>query len=277
MAKFLDEKGVVDFDPENFEDSEEGLAVMVESKVKTEVEKWKKSLGDQTLALVDYLENGGKIEKFFEFAVTDNYAEISDDKLEDDLKLQQRIVKDLLKKEGYTDEEVEEELQEYEDSGILLNKAKRAKNKLVTLVAKEKEAAILEQRKEREAETLAHQQWLKELKSDLEKREEIAGFKIEKKQKDDFYAYITAFDRKTGKTAFMKDADADPEAQLKMAWLFYNKFDFSKVKQQAKKEVSSKLRDSLSRMKTEGKGFKSAVRTNHTQEEGSFSLFSKSL
>lgn len=287
FAKILDEKGVIDLDIENFEDSEDGLIKAVETTVEKRINDYKASLGERALQLVEYIENGGKLERFVEIAAQKDYSDVTEDELKENVQLQKMVITDQLKAEKYSEEEIEQELADYEDAGILFSKSKRALNRVTAIRAEQTQQEVEAQKEFAKQQQLHYQKWLSDLEADITSREEIAGFKVPEKQKKDFFKYITEPVRVkvkdangkevwANKTRMMIDSEKDKDAQLKMAWLYYNNFDFSKVEKQAVKQVASKLKDQLSRNKDEGKNLTTAKRTRAPEDvTGDFSLFKK--
>ena len=247
FAKFLDENGIADYDEENFEDSEAGLLAMVNKSVEKGVKAYKESIPDEAKKFLEYLEAGGDPKQYVENSQSiPNYRGLSDDMLSKE-SVQKALVTDWMRLQGYSDEEIGETLEDYEESGILEKQAKRIHPKLVGK-QKEYEDNILNTQKEQHQKQIeAHKEYIESIKKSIDNAEDIAGIPITKKAKDEFFKYVTE-SNKEGKTKLLQDIEADPDAQLKMAWFMYNKFDFSKIETKAKTKVSSKLRDNLSNL-----------------------------
>jgi tRNA U34 5-carboxymethylaminomethyl modifying enzyme MnmG/GidA len=74
------------------------------------------------------------------------------------------------------------------------------------------------------------------------------------------------------------DSEKDKDSQLKMAWLYYNNFDFSKIEKKARTKAASSLRANLERASgVSTKKLKSKTRTRATGDDIDFSLFEKAL
>ena len=91
-----------------------------------------------------------------------------------------------------------------------------------------------------------NQKILTDLKEKIDGAEEIGGFTLTKKTKNDFYKYITEVDPKTGKTGLMADS-TDPKQQLLMSYLYYNKFDINKLDKKSKTKAAKSLEEKLGR------------------------------
>lgn len=261
IAAEFSNKGLLAEMGEDFEDSEEGFAALIDKTVEEKVKAYKDSLPEVAKNFIDFVQAGGDPQHYVDSRTSIDYNRISAEKLADNIAAQKEIVYNLLVKEGYEPDEISEEIADYEDGGVLANKAKRALGKLQRYQAKEQSEMIERQKQEAEAQREQYNQFLDDLKKDIDTRDDIAGFEFSnKKQRNDFYNYITKVDRKSGKTQLQLDNEADPEAQLKMAWLYFNKFNFSKVEKKAKTKATSDLKaklqkatDSTSKLKSKRK------------------------
>ena len=183
-----------------------------------------------------------------------------------------------MRREGYSNEEILEDVKDFTEGGLIAKKANRALAKLKQLQVKERAKLLADQEKASEEKEKEYNNFLTSLKDDIETREEIAGFPISKKVKKDFYDYITKVDRKTGKTRLVSYSEADEDSQIKMAWLYYNKFDFSQVEKKARTKATSSLRANLERAgNVSTKKLKSKTRTKATNTDIDFSLFANAL
>lgn len=247
FAKFLDENGVADFDEEEFEDSEEGLVKMIDKTVEKGINAYKESIPDEAKKFLEYLEAGGDPKQYVENSQSiPNYRGLSENQLSKE-SVQKALVTDWMRLQGYSEEEIGETLEDYEESGILEKQAKRIHPKLVGKQKEYEDGILHNQKLAKERQIKEYEEYVEGIKKTIDSAEDIAGIPISKKVKDDFFKYVTD-SNKEGKTKLLQDIEADPEAQLKMAWFMYNKFDFSKIEKKAKTSVSSKLRDNLSNL-----------------------------
>lgn len=247
FARFLDENGIADYDEENFEDSEAGLLAMVDKSVEKGVKAYKDNIPEDAKKFLEYLEAGGDPKQYVENSQSiPDYKGLSDDMLTKE-SVQKALVTDWMRLQGYSEEEISESLQDYEESGILEKQAKRIHPKLVGKQKEYEDNILNTQKEEHQKQIEAHKEYIEGIKKSIDTAEDIAGIPITKKAKDEFFKYVTE-SNKEGKTKLLQDIEADPDAQLKMAWFMYNKFDFSKIETKAKTKVSSKLRDNLSNL-----------------------------
>ena len=280
IATEFSTKGLLADVGEDFEDSEEGFAALIDKTVDEKVKEYKESLPEVAKNFIDFVQAGGDPQHYVDSRTTIDYNRISTDKLADNAAAQKEIVYNLLVKEGYEPDEISEEIADYEDGGLLANKAKRALGKLQKFQAQEQSQMIEKQKQEADAQKEQYNTFLSDLKQDIDTRDDIAGFEFSnKKQRNEFYNYITKVDRKSGKTQLQTDNEADSEAQLKMAWLYFNKFNFSKVEKKAKTKATSDLKAKLQKATDSTSKLKSKRKTSSPDDamNESFSGFKRIL
>tara|TARA_R110001592_G_scaffold5517_3_gene30374 strand:- start:44619 stop:45785 length:1167 start_codon:yes stop_codon:yes gene_type:complete len=278
LAKHLREEGVVEFDDEEFEDSEEGLVNVVKNQIKKGVDDYKEGLDPLAKQFLEYIEDGGDPQHFTKAYSTVDFSRITPENLKSRKELQKQLVAELMRKQGYEHGEILEEIQDLVSANVIAKRAARSLKKLQGIQNKDR-ADLLKQQKDANLKKEEEQSsFLSNLRNDIDGRENIAGFPISKKQKKAFYEYITKTDRKTGKTKLIADSENDKDSQLKMAWLYFNDFDFSKVEKKARTKATSNLRASLERAgNVSSRKLKSKTRTKSSGDDLDFSLFQKAL
>lgn len=277
IANFLKDEGIVDFEEEDFEDSEEGFQKIIQNEISKGIEKYKQDLDPLAQEFIEYVDKGGDPQKFVKATSDVDFSKIDVKMISGKENLQKQLVAELMRREGFSQDEILSDIQDFVDGGLIGKRANRALSKLKTMQTSQRKSLLKEQetaalRKEEE-----HKTFLSSLKDDIDNREEIAGFSIGKKKKD-FYDYITKPDRKTGKTRLVMDSEKDEDSQLKMAWLYYNKFDFTKIEKKARTKATSSLKANLERASNiSTKKLKSKTRTKATDGDIDFSLFENAL
>ena len=103
----------------------------------------------------------------------------------------------------------------------------------------------LEERREQEEEYAMEQ--LAVLRNTVNQIEEIQGFKLDKRTRDDFYNYMTQ-PTKSGMTRLQEDAQ-DYEKQLVMAFMYYTNFNAEDMQKRATTNVADKLSKALKSQK----------------------------
>lgn len=246
FASMLAESGLIDYD-ESEEYDESKLVEAVENKIVSEIEAYKESLPSVIKDLINNYEEGVPLKELLEKEKSiEEYKSIDIDSVEDDENLQKKLVRDLLSKTGFDKDEIEERINDYEDSGILEKEAKRALNKLITLEEKEKEEFIKAQKEEFRLREQRYNEYITNLKNTIEKSEEfIPGLKVTKEEKRKLIEGIFKTD-KNGKNAIVKARENDPNFDLKVAYaaLILN-WDFSKIEQKATTKATKKLAEAI--------------------------------
>ena len=275
FASWLGDKGLVDYDEETFEDSEDGLKKLMSSTVEKEVEKYKQSLPEDVHKLVEFVEAGGDPKQFMDLYY--NQSSWADFKLEDEADAKV-VLKEYLKAQGEDEEEINETLDTYEVSGILEKKAKAALTKLQNAEKTYQEQLVEVQKKyDADQKVLAKKQY-EDFKAELYAKEEIQGFKLTPKTKDKLWDFIMKPD-KTGKTELQKHNETNKNAQFMYAYLAMNNWDLSTLEVQVKNKVNSDLANKLSNFKDGRSKMKSGQSDSFSQEKssGNFSAFKQAL
>lgn len=275
FASWLGEKGLVDYDEESFEDSEEGLKKLMSSTVEREVEKYKQSLPEDIHKLVEFVEAGGDPKQFMDIYY--NQSSWADFKLEDDSD-HKIVLTEYLKSKDNSEEEIKEILDVYEVSGILEKHAKAALSKLQS-AEKSYQEQLVEQQKKYDAQQkeLAKKQY-EEFKERLYSKDEIQGFKLTPKMKDNLWDFIMK-PGKDGKTGLQKHNETNENAQFMYAYLAMNDWDLSKLETKVKNKVSSELANKLSNFKDGRSKLKTGQNDSFNQERssGNFSAFKQAI
>lgn len=276
FASWLGEKGLVDFDAETFEDSEDGLKKLMSSTVEREVENYKKSLPEDVHRLVEFIEAGGNpkdyLDTYYGQASWSDFDVIDDDS-------QKIVLREYLKAQGESEEEITETLDTYEVFGILEKKSKAALSKLQGF-EKQYQEQIFESQKKIDAENkIAAKKQYDDFKANLYAKEDIQGFKLTPKLKDNLWDFIMKPD-KSGKTGLQKHNETNENAQFMYAYLAMNDWDISKLEIQVKNKVNSELSNRLSNSKGDSRSkIKSGQSDSFGQEKSSsnFSAFRQAL
>lgn len=237
-------KGILDYDEsEEIEDSEEGLEKVVAKTVQNGISSYKQSFPEDAQKFLEFVEQGGKPADFHKYY----YSEASFEEFTIDTEENQKyVIEESLKLEGYTDEEIQDEINDLVDLGKLEKKASTHLNKLKK-VEKENKQMLIEAQKQyaKEQEALRAQEWEKFEKGLFEK-ETIAGFKLTPKMKQDLWDYMTKpVNKKTGETQYHRDSKDNEDARYMFAYLLKNKWDVKSLEQQVETKTVSKLKAKL--------------------------------
>lgn len=232
-----------------YDDSVEGLQQMVEKASSTLAQQHI----DQVFGSVpelkrfyDFVMLGGEPSKFIQHISQDDYSKI--EFKEGDERQHEQIVRAELTKRGLSPEEINEEIEDFKNGGILESKAKRALSSLKVIQEKERAQIVEQQRQAAENDRLEAEKYWNGVKETITKKSELKGLTLPATDKDAFFAYLTK-PVKDGKTKRDLDAEAlDQESLLAMDYLLYKGFKLGDlVTKKAKDLNAASLRDRLSR------------------------------
>ena len=242
-AKYMSEKNILDLNDDDNIETEEDLERVQERTIQKRVNSYKEALPEDGQKFLEFIEAGGKPSDFHKYYYGDNSFENFSIESEED---QKYAITEALKLEGYSEEEIEDEINDAVDLGKLEKKAQTHLKKLQK-VEKDQKAHLLEAQKSYAAEQEAKRnlEW-KSFKDGLFEKEAIGGFKITPKAKSDLWDYMTkVVDKKTGETAYNKDSDANEDARYVFAYLLKNKWDVKSLERMVETKVTGNLRGKL--------------------------------
>tara|TARA_R110002073_G_scaffold237786_1_gene398825 strand:- start:331 stop:1488 length:1158 start_codon:yes stop_codon:yes gene_type:complete len=254
FAEMQRENGIIDFEDDDFEESDEWLMSKISGTVDKKVEDYKDTMPIEIKYLLDNYEEGVPLTELMNMQSQEQVFEsITSEQLESNEGLQKNLVKELLTRSGWSPERVQKKLQRYEDTGVLQEEAEDALASLVEGQKAEKEAYVQRQKKEKQNRVEAHDKWLTDLKGHIgEKEEIIPGFTMSPKDKEAVYKGITKLD-KNGKNEIMRAREVDPEFDLKIAYLAtVLKWDFSAFERQSTSKATKKLAGVIKNTKKAG-------------------------
>ena len=202
FAKALYEEGVLSFfDEDEFnkiaEETGSEVEALIEMNKRTisdQIEAYKNSLSDEGRAFLDAIEKGVPLDTFMESKAKNySYSTIKEDSLADNDDLCKKILKDDLANRGFSDDEIEDQVSDFESLGKLEQKAKISLKRLKAAHEEtiQKETKAAEQRQKQIIEENKKQ--LASLKTEIDKTSEIIpGVKINQKLKSEIYDAITS-------------------------------------------------------------------------------------
>lgn len=249
VVEFLAKEGIVEVDPEvEYEDSEEGFKGIIQETVQKETQKaivqeYEKAFGEEAPKVLEFIQNGGNIRDFV--AVQDSKIDFSEIDLSDTEEGEENkinLIIDYEVSKGASLSDAKELAEEYKVVGSLDKVAKIAVKYLEREQEKKEEFLIENQKviaKEREK---AQKEQTETFKNTIMNIETIAGFQLNKKDKEDFYNYLTK-PVKHGKT--QQELDNSFDRQLKQAFFNYKNYDFSDIQRKAKTDSVRSLEKNL--------------------------------
>lgn len=254
---------------DEFEDSEEGIQLLVEAASNKKADEVLNTYFEQfpdVQELLEYRRMGGDPNKFFQTRFPEvNYSEV--ELKEDDERQQEMIVRQELKEvRGYSDQEIDAELEDYRNGGILENKAKRA---LSALKVKQQEASdrlLEEQAKTKQQQEQEIEDYWNGVKNTLNKNTQFNGIQIPSSDKSKFYDYLNKPVEDGKSQAMIKAQEADLETRLAIDYLLYKNFDFSGlIDRRAKDKNAKSLKERLQKAKM-SKKTETSSKNDYTEE-----------
>lgn len=188
-----------DISDEDKPDSIEGLIDYIGEVVK---QNSTPSYSDERIAALDnYVRNGGKFEDFYQ-----NQSQVlSYDTLDmEDENNQKAVVRDYMKMQGYSDEQISRKIERYEDADVLEDEAADAVDYL-----KRTRAEQLRQEEERQEQLRKEQEqqaitFMHDLSTGINSLDNIRGISVPKEDRKALFDYITKVDA-DGLTQYQKD------------------------------------------------------------------------
>lgn len=240
LASYLSEQGVIEFeDSDDIDDSPDILANSIQNTVNALITDYKESLPDVVADLVSYIEKGGDASKYLE--AIQKPLDLSTIDMEDEYN-QKLIIKEYLKAQEFTEEEITEKIQDYEDAMLLEKESRTASKKLDKIFEKKQQEIVKEQELENKARQKQSEEYISTLQNTIKSSSDFAGIPIDDKTKKAFEAYLLTKD-KTGVTGYQKDLNEDPiKTQLELAYLKFIKYNFKDATAKAKSEVTKDLK-----------------------------------
>lgn len=270
--KDLREKGILDIESDDIEDSEEGFEKSIQETINNRIKKHVASFGEEANDFLGFIEAGGNPKEFINLY----YGNQTWEDYEIDEESNQKVaVRASLQLAGETPEDIEDMITEWEENGTLEKRAKSALTKLVKNESEQKTAMLQAQKQKAEQEKQENIKYWEDFKSDLYKKEDIQGFKVTPKVKDNLWGFMTQVDRKTGKTAYQTAVESNKDSSLLFALLAMNKFDITSLEKIVASKAASKVAGILKNYSPSSKERISGGRTHVDEGEDPFELFNK--
>ena len=172
--------------------------------------------------------NGGEPKAYFQATspeVDFSAVELGDD----DLNSQRIVVQEVMRRQGYANEEITETVQDYVDAGILKKHADRGLVKLREAQKQEAGQLVAKQKAAAEGKQQELQQQWQTIRSTINKGA-VRGFDIPTADKTKFFSWMSDSVDKQGRTQRTVDREAmDVETQVAMEYLLWKKFDLNKL------------------------------------------------
>jgi hypothetical protein len=239
LMEDLVEKGVLFADEDKeYDTSEEGIEELLDDTVNARLGSMFQE-NEQLAMLYDVVQNGGSIQDVMEIYGEVNYSELD----MSDAGTQEQVVIDYYTAKGISEDRIARLIDSSKDDGSFGNEVQEAYSALVNSQRAQMQEYLesLEQRQIDEQEYAMEQ--MVTLRQTINNIEEIQGFKMDRRTRDDFFSYMTQPTR-NGMTRLQEDAQ-DYEKQLVMAFMYYTNFNSEDMQRRATTNVSDNLSRAL--------------------------------
>lgn len=194
-------------------------------------------------ALDEYVKNGGKFEDFY--ARQQEALTLDNIDLEDENN-QKAVVRELMKRSGYTDEQINKKISRYEDSDMLYEESEDALDRLKHLRQAEVEEATRQQEEMAKQQEEQSRQFFDTVTNDINSLTNIRGIAIPKEDRKALFDYIFKVDQ-NGQSQYTKDFNKNLSKNLIESAYFTMKADalISSAKNTGETSAAEKLRKML--------------------------------
>lgn len=242
FAEFLNDEGLISLEEGKKVETEEDLKGAIQNTITKGIEEYKSTKPEDVQKFLDFVDAGGDPRQFHRLY----YEQMSWSDVDPSKEgAQELIIREAYSQAGWDPEDIEAEISDKKDLGRLGPLAEKLHKKLVAAEAEEKQTLIQAQKEHKiKQEEAVKKQW-DDFKTDFYALEDLNGFKLTPKQKDELWAYMAKADRKTGKTGLQTHNETNAKAQYLYAYLAMNNWDINSLEKQVKNKVVSKLADKL--------------------------------
>jgi hypothetical protein len=143
-------------------------------------------------ALDEYVKNGGNFEDFYQIQKEGMSLESID--LEDENN-QKAVVRELLKHDGYTEDQIKKRLSRYEDADMLYEESEDALERLKNIRKKEAEQAAQQQEEMAREQAAQQKAFFDTMTKDISQLTDIRGIAIPKEDRRALFDYIFKLDQ----------------------------------------------------------------------------------
>ena len=198
---------------------------------------------DRIQRLDEYVKNGGKFEDFYsrqqETLTLDNID------LEDETN-QKAVIRDLMKRSGYSDEQINRKISRYEDSDMLYEESEDALDRLKQIRQKEIEDQAAAQQEAARIQEEQSKLFFDTVSNDINTLTDIRGIAIPKEDRKALFDYIFKVDSE-GKSQYAKDFEKNLSKNLIESAYFTMKADalISNAEKKGESSAAEKLRKML--------------------------------
>ena len=199
---------------------------------------------DERIAKLDeYVKNGGKFEDFYQKQQDTLSFENLDLENEDN---QKTVIRELLKHNGYSDEQINNKISRYEDADMLYDESEDALERLKVIRENEIEENRKQQEEYAKQQEEQNRQFFQSVQNDINNLNTIRGISIPKEDRAALYEYIFKVDQ-DGVSQYQRDFNKNLSKNLIESAYFTMKGDslVSGAKRDGETSAAEKLRKIL--------------------------------
>lgn len=199
---------------------------------------------DERIAQLDeYVKNGGKFEDFYQKQQDTLSFENLDLENEDN---QKTVIRELLKYNGYSDEQINNKISRYEDADMLYDESEDALERLKVIRKNEIEENRKQQEEYAKQQEEQNRQFFQSVQNDINNLNTIRGISIPKEDRAALYEYIFKVDQ-DGVSQYQRDFNKNLSKNLIESAYFTMKGDslVSGAKRDGETSAAEKLRKIL--------------------------------
>ena len=198
---------------------------------------------DRIAKLDEYVKNGGKFEDFY--AKQQESLSFENLDLENESN-QKSVIRELIKYNGYTDEQINNKISRYEDADMLYDESEDALERLKFIRQQEIEDSRKQQEELAKQQEEQNKQFFQNVSQDISSLDSIRGISIPKEDRAALYDYIFKVDQ-DGISQYQKDFNANLSKNLIESAYFTMKGDalVSGAKRDGETSAAEKLRKLL--------------------------------
>ena len=199
---------------------------------------------DERIAQLDeYVKNGGKFEDFYQKQQDTLSFENLDLENEDN---QKTVIRELLKYNGYSDEQINNKISRYEDADMLYDESEDALERLKIIRENEIEENRKQQEEYAKQQEEQNRQFFQSVQNDINNLNTIRGISIPKEDRAALYEYIFKVDQ-DGVSQYQRDFNKNLSKNLIESAYFTMKGDslVSGAKRDGETSAAEKLRKIL--------------------------------
>lgn len=195
---------------------------------------------DRIAQLDEYVKNGGKFEDFYQKQQETLSFDNLDLENEDN---QKSIIRELLKHNGYSDEQINNKISRYEDADMLYDESSDALDRLKVIRQQEIEESKKQQEEYARQQEEQNRQFFQSVQNDINNLSTIRGISIPKEDRAALYEYIFKVDQ-DGVSQYQRDFNKNLSKNLIESAYFTMKGDslVSGAKRDGETSAAEKLR-----------------------------------